>query len=198
MALIIEDGTVVANAQSYVTLAEANLFFKPYGDASSWNLADNVNKEAALISGAQYMQQKLRLLWKGSRVNAFQSLDWPRRGVDVPDFFDPFFRQVNVPLQFQDTVFIPENVVPEEVKDGQMQIAVLTISTEGVAGNTQTLQPFYGRKSKREKVGDLEIEYMTAEDGGNTRQTNTYWDAMKIVEPFLRPSAPQTGTVVRA
>ena len=198
MALIVEDGSVVAGAQSYVTLAEANAYFKPFGDAENWSQADNANKEAALILAAQYMQQKLRLLWKGSRVDAFQSLDWPRRGVDVPDFFDPFFRQVNVPLQFQDTVFIGEDVVPQEVKDGQLLLAGLLIDATGTAGNTQGLQPSYGRKTKREKVASLEVEYMTAQEGGDTSQTNTYWDAMKKVEPFLRPASPHTAQLVRA
>jgi hypothetical protein len=52
--------------------------------------------------------------------------------------------------------------------------------------------------TKREKVDVVEVEYMTAEEGGNTQMTNTYWDAMKIVEPFLRPSEPHTGTVLRS
>jgi hypothetical protein len=195
MTIIVEDGTVVDNANSYVTVAEADAYFENLGETLWTETASDEGKEASLIRGAQYLQQKFRLLWKGSRVQAFQSLDWPRRGVDVPDFFDPFFRQVNVPLQFQDTVFIPENVVPEEVQQGQMLLALATLDASGEA--TTSLQPSYGRKTKREKVEGLEVEYMTAEEGGNTSMTNTYWETAKIIEPYLRPSTPHTGTLVR-
>jgi hypothetical protein len=195
MTIIVEDGTVVANANSYVTVTEADTFFENQGNTVWTELASDEAKEASLIRGAKYMQQKLRLLWKGSRVDAFQSLDWPRRGVDVPDFFDPFFRQVNVPLQFQDTVFIAEDYIPVEVQEAQMLLAASTLDASGAVSSQ--LQPAYGRKTKREKVGDLEVEYMTAEDGGGG-QTETYWDAMKVIEPYLRPSTPHTGTLVRA
>lgn len=195
MTIIVEDGTVVDNSNSYVTVAQADAFFENQGNTVWTESASDEAKEASLIRGAKYMQQKLRLLWKGSRVDAFQSLDWPRRGVDVPDFFDPFFRQVNVPLQFQDTVFIAEDYIPVEVQEAQMLLAASTLDASGAA--TTQLQPSYGRKTKREKVGDLEVEYMTAEDGGGG-QTETYWDAMKIIEPYLRPSTPHTGTLVRS
>lgn len=196
MTLVVEDGTVVAGANTYVTTAQADTFFENRGFTLWTDTASDESKEAALIKGAQYMQQKMRLLWKGSRVDAFQRLDWPRRGVDIPDFFDPFFRQINVPLQFQDTVFIPENVVPVEVQEAQMLLSAETLNAAGVSA-TQ-LQPSYGRKTKREKVGDLEVEYMTSEEGSGSTQTETYWDALKIVEPYLLPSLPHTGSVVRS
>lgn len=196
MTILVEDGTVVASANSYVSVAYADSYFENLGQTLWTETASDEAKESALIKGAQYLQQKYRLLWKGSRVNAFQSLDWPRRGVDVPDFFDPFYRQVNVPLQFQDTVFIGENVVPVEVQQAQLLLAITTIDSAG--GSTSSLQPSYGRKTKREKVGSLEVEYMTAIDGGDTSQTNTYWDAAKLIEPFLRPGQPQTGMIVRS
>lgn len=196
MTIIVEDGTVVANANSYVTLIEADNFFEARGDTVWTSLATDEAKEAALIRGAAYMQQKWRLQWKGSRVNAFQSMDWPRRGVDVPDFFDPFYRQVNVPLQFQDTVFIGENVVPQEIKDAQMLLAIAALDSSGAL--SAQLQPSYGRKTKREKVGSLEVEYMTAQEGGDTSMTTVYWDAARRIEPFLRPSSPHTARMVRA
>ncbi|MDH3377779.1 MAG: hypothetical protein OEQ39_12595 [Gammaproteobacteria bacterium] len=196
MTIIVEDGTVIASANSYVSVADADTYFENLGTTLWIETASDEAKEASLVRAASYMQQKYRLLWKGSRVQAFQSLDWPRRGVDVPDFFDPFFRQVNVPLQFQDTVFIGENVIPVEVQQAQMLLAISAIDAAGAA--TISLQPNYGRKTKREKVGDLEVEYMTAEDGGNTSQTETYWTATRIIEPYLRPSTPHTGTLVRA
>jgi len=196
MTIIVEDGTVVANANSYVTALDADAFFNNLGETLWTETASDEAKEAALVKASNYLRQKYRLFWKGSRVDAFQALDWPRRGVDVPDFFDPFFRQVNVPLQFQDTVFIGENVIPEEVKQAQFLLAFATLDAAGAS--TTQLQASFGRKTKREKVGSLEVEYMTAEEGGDTSQLNKFWDAEQLIEPFLRPAQPQTGTIVRA
>lgn len=195
MTLIVEDGTLVANADSFVTVAEFKTFAASRGVTASAE-ADDDQVEVALRKAAQYMQQKFRLMWRGSMVEATQSLSWPRRGVPVPDFFDPFYTNVNVPRSFQDTYYIGEDTVPPEVKECQNLLALETMDSSGLS--TGTLQASYGRMTKREKAGSLEVEYMTGEDGGNTKQTQTYWDAMKIVEPFLRPSTPQTGTILRS
>jgi len=195
MTLIVEDGTVVANSNTYVTVAEFISYAENQGNTAAAE-ADEEQIEPALIKAAQYMEQKWRLMWAGSRVDAVQSMDWPRRGVPVPDFFDPFYNNVNVPIAFQDTYFIPENEVPAEAKEAQNLLALATFS--GGSLSSTPLQPNYGRKTKREKAGSLEVEYMTAEEGGNTSMTNTYWDAAKTVEPFLNQSNPHTGQVVRS
>jgi len=139
MTLVIEDGTQGVSSptpNSYVTTEELTTFTT---DRGLFDVADSGDgeQESALLKAADYMTQKYRLVWKGSRVQAFQPMDWPRRGVDVPDFFDPFFKQTNVPISFQDTLFIPEDVVPQEVKTAQMLLAIATYSGDVSTGNLQ-------------------------------------------------------------
>ena len=204
MALIIEDGTVVrgspegsADANSFVTVAQFQSFFDSRGDSVGSD-ADDDEVEAALIKATDYMAQRLRLLWKGSRVEAQQPLDWPRRGVDVPDFFDPFFRNVNVPVSFQDTFFIPENEIPQEVKDCQMFLARATIDSAGVS-SVENLQAALGRTTTLEKVGTLEVRYTDAQNSADSgRLTEFYYNAMKRAEAFILATAPHTGNVVRS
>jgi len=196
MTLVIEDGTQGVSSptpNSYVTTEELTTFTT---DRGLFDVADSGDgeQESALLKAADYMTQKYRLVWKGSRVQAFQPMDWPRRGVDVPDFFDPFFKQTNVPISFQDTLFIPEDVVPQEVKTAQMLLAIATYSGDVSTGN---LQPSLSRTTKREKLGTLEVEYMGADDG-HTRVTVTYWDSKHTIEPFLLASHPFTGQMVRS
>jgi len=182
-------------ANSYVTVAEFQAFFLARAD--SLQDADDEQTEAALIKATDYMAQKWRLTWKGSRVQAFQPLDWPRSGVDVPDFFDPFFRNVNVPVSFQDTVFIGTNVIPDEVRDSQIFLAASTFDSNLVS--SVVLQDTLDRVTKKEKVGTLEVEFFgasEASDGG--RQTKFYFDAHNRVMPFLLASAPHTGSVIRS
>lgn len=205
MALIIEDGTVVrgspvgsADANSFVTVVEFQSFYVSRSDLVAGE-AEAEEVEAALIKATDYMAQKFRLLWKGSRVDAFQPLDWPRRGVDVPDFFEPFERLPrNVPLSFRDTVFVPENEIPNEVKDCQVFLARETIDTSGVS-SVAILQAALGRTTSREKVGSLEVQYQDAQGAADSgRLTELYYNASRRVEPFLAASGTHTGRVVRA
>lgn len=195
--IVVEDGTQLDEASplpnSYVSTDELTTYAAARG-LTDISESDEEQKCIALIKAADYLGQKYRLWWKGSRIKAFQPLDWPRRGVDVPDFFDPFFKQTNVPINFQDTLFVPENEVPQEVKDGQMQLAIATYSGNTASG---VLQAALGRVTKREKLGQLEVEYFNAEDG-STRQTTKYWDAEQRIQPFLLPNQPFGGTVIRS
>lgn len=193
MTVIVEDGTNVANANSYVDNQEFATFMEDRGEITIAE-ADSEQQDIALIKATDYMEQKFRLLWKGSRTFATQRLSWPRRGVDVPDFFDPFFRDLNnIPLSFQDTLFIPENEVPYETKVAQMLIAQQVFSGDQATG---TLQGALGRITKREKLGVLEVEYFNAQDG-STRQTTVYWDATKTIEPFLALVRLHSGQLIR-
>jgi hypothetical protein len=204
MTIIVEDGTLSTGSpegsaipNSYITRAELKQFAKDRG-IDDVQGADGGELDDSLIKATDYMAQKMRMLWKGSRVKAFQALDWPRRGVDVPDFFDPFFRNVNVPVSFQDTAFVPENEIPVEVKDVQAFLAIATFAG-GTTSTLDELQPGVGRTTRLEQVGTLKVEYMTAQDdAAGGRVTTLYWNAMRRAEPFLLAAAPHTGRVVRS
>jgi hypothetical protein len=134
--------------------------------------------------------------WKGARMDAFQAMDWPRRGVEVPDFFDPFYTNPGVPISFQNTAFVPENVVPTEVKHSHLLLARSTMDSTGAP--TVTLQPTVGRATKREKLGadSLEVEYFDVSSMG-ARQTTIYWDSQQLLLPFLKATGAN-GSVVRS
>lgn len=197
MALVIEDGTqmdlVSPRPNSYVTAAQISAYAESIGLTDIAD-ADTEELEIAARKAVAYMQQKWRMIWKGSRIRALQPLDWPRRGVDLPDFFDPFFKQTNVPISFQDTYWLAQNTVPEEVKNAQIILAIATFSGSTSSG---VLQASLGRATKREKLGELEVEYFDA-NTGSTRLTTVYWDAENTIKPFLLPSHPFTGRMVRS
>lgn len=203
MTIIVEDGQqldlVSPLPNSFASVANFRKYFETDRFDEVVGDADDEQIELALLKGAAYMRQKWRLEWRGSLVRGFQPMDWPRRGVPVPDFFDPFKIdvQTGVPIAFQDTLFIPTNLVPREVVEAQMLLAHATIDDNGLS--TITLQEMLGgRTAKREKLGPLEIEYMGAADGTSAeRLTNVYWDAFKTIEPYLDPSQPWSATVVR-
>ena len=191
--MIVEDGTGVAGANSYATVDEFKAFHTQRGNTTLAE-ADTDQIESALVKGADYLIQKFRMIWHGARALEDQVMDWPRRGVAVPDFFDPFYRDLsNVPLSFQDTLFIPENEIPWEVKVANFLIAAETFSG---SLSTGVIQPSLGRTTKREKLGVLEVEYFDQAQG-SSRQTTKYWDVEQTVEPFLNLARQFGGQLTR-
>ena len=79
MALIVEDGTGLANAQSYISTADADTYHSARGN-SDWAAADIADKEAALVKASEYLDGKYGKRWIGIRYSSTQALDWPRDG----------------------------------------------------------------------------------------------------------------------
>jgi len=79
MALIVEDGTGLSSAESYVSVAQ----FKAYCEARGLTLpegADDTAIEQALRRATDYIDGTYAARWPGRRVNAAQALAWPRAG----------------------------------------------------------------------------------------------------------------------
>lgn len=87
MALIVEDGTGLATAEAYISVADATTYHTAYGNPASWTAATTTAKEIALRTGAQYLDAYYALRWLGTRTNELQALDWPRiGGIDHDEF----------------------------------------------------------------------------------------------------------------
>jgi len=82
MALIVETGAVVADADSYISLADARTLAAKYG----WTLpTDDDEAEIALRNGAEYVGL-FEPEMKGSRVSADQTMSYPRKYVSIFGF----------------------------------------------------------------------------------------------------------------
>jgi hypothetical protein len=144
MSIIVEDGTVVANANSYVSVATANAYFANRNNLVWANLDPTDQQAPFLISAVDYMQQMYRMRWYGWRVQVAQVLDWPRLWVqqfDAPGNYGP------APYYFA------PNVVPQEVQTAQMMLAVRIANGD--------LSPDVSREDMANlvKVGSLQVEY---------------------------------------
>lgn len=130
MTLIVEDGTGLPNADSYVSVADARTYAANYGYTLP---ADDAAVEVLLRQATRFMLTAYGALWQGARAVAGQRLDWPRTGVTAYG---------------QD---VPSNIVPGDVRDA---CALL-----GVKAQAGPLLPDGGPLVKREKVGPIETEY---------------------------------------
>lgn len=140
MSLTVEDGTIVAEADSYVSVADYRAFAAKY--AVTLPVADG-DCEAQLRKAADYlMQYEDRFV--GDRADEEQVLSWPRANATINGFE------------------IEDDVIPKQLKNAQMQAAL-----EINAGST-LLPSSDGKQVKRFKVDVIEKEYMTAQDSGGT------------------------------
>lgn len=131
MTLIVEDGTGLSTAESYISVADAGTRHTNLGN-TAWTGTDAV-KESALRRATQYMLQAYRGNWQGTRMNSTQALDWPRAWVSV------------------DGYAVATNIVPTEVANACADLALRALSADL---NADLSPPVI-----REKVGPIETEY---------------------------------------
>lgn len=132
MALIVEDGTVVAGAESYISVADADTWHDDRGN-TAWAALSTAAKEAALRKATDYMLQVYGRRWAGDRVDADQGLDWPRSGVEAHGFD------------------VASDAVPAAVARACAELAL--------RASTADLTPDVTRVTLRETVGPISVEY---------------------------------------
>lgn len=134
MALIIEDGTIVANANSYVTLAEARAYALARGVTLS--ATDSV-VEILAIKSMDYLES-FDNQFKGIRKTETQELSWPR---------DYVYRN--------DTGY-EYPAIPKELKNAQCQ---LMIDANSFDIEPNRLLTDKGQRIKEKIEGAIEVEY---------------------------------------
>jgi hypothetical protein len=83
MAFVVEDGTVVADANSLCDVEFADEYFSDRA-VVAWTGSDSI-KESALIRATDYIETRFGLRFKGSIADEEQTLSWPRLYVDADD-----------------------------------------------------------------------------------------------------------------
>jgi hypothetical protein len=103
-----------SNANSYVTLAEAETYMETRLHKTAWEDAESSEKEAALIWAARLIDRTMR--FNGTKVASTQALAWPRSGLTDESGFA-----------------VAENSVPQIIKDLQVELAFLLLSSDRTA-----------------------------------------------------------------
>ncbi len=97
MTLTVEDGTIVANANSYVSTTD----FTAYATARGVSLTSGA--ETLLVQAMDYIES---LSYIGMKYTAAQSLQWPRSNVYIDGYLFAY------------------NDIPQELINAQMQVAM--------------------------------------------------------------------------
>lgn len=168
MALTIETGAGVANADSYASVAEARAYASARGVTLS---AVDGDVEILLRKACDYLDS-LETEYKGSRVESDQALAWPREDVFLFDSEEAF----------------PSTDIPDQLLRAQCQLAVDAVATD--------LQPTgTGRETLMERVeGAVEVQYAERGSGSVTPELNK---ANAILGPLLKSGGGFGLTTVR-
>src|SRR5262245_48023890 len=102
-----------SSSNSYVDVADADLYFDDQLNTSKWTAAVTADKTRALLSAAARMQDEN---WLGSRTNTTQHLAWPRVGVPKVDQISSGYA-MGYGYGYQLTQYYLNNEIPQPVKD---------------------------------------------------------------------------------
>ena len=101
-----------ADANSYVSLVEANAYFLDRAHSEPWE--DEEYQTQSLITASSIIDWYVT--WKGARVTGTQSMDWPRS--DVLDKVGELY---------------PEDVIPNDVKTAVYEMALSSLEADRTA-----------------------------------------------------------------
>lgn len=173
MAFLVEDGTGLAAANSYVSVANAEAYADDRG--LTFTSGSTANKQSALVRATAAIDAEYGALFSGWRANdRSQALEWPRE--------DAYDREDNL---------IANNEIPDELVEATIEGAVRELATPG------SLMPDLGRggEIKRVRAGSVEVEYSDAASA-----TTVYSLIAGILAPILSRRAAavsMTGTTTR-
>lgn len=144
MAVIVEDGSIVANANSYITRAELIAFAASRGVT----VADDVAADAHIVSATDYLET-FSARYKGEPVSRDQSLSFPRFNVVV------------------EGVEWSDDEIPRQVKRAQMQVAL------EIRAGEDPLNPVTALPVIKERVeGAVEVQYANPTGGFKLSKTS--------------------------
>lgn len=175
MALIIEDGSVVALADSYVTKVEFYDYAHKRGLVYSTSTEEEI--EQNLRKAFDYLIQKYRHQWSGFRKSADQVADWPREFV----YLEPFILGGTSTNPF----LVSNTIVPTEVKSAQIELAI--------KAQTDDLMADLDQQEKEVQIGSLRVVNDT-----NSPQAKRYSKVDAMLRPYLKNVNSLTVTAQRA
>jgi hypothetical protein len=137
MALVVEDGTVVPNADALVSRAFVDAYNVNYVNSSTWVALSDDAKDRAIRQGTQFVVSRYEGRWKGYIVDFDQTMPWPR--YYCTDAEGLTVQQGTIPLK-----------VMQAVAEISIKAAGTTLFDDQTITGSLTLE--------RKKVGPLEIE----------------------------------------
>ena len=171
MALIVEDGTGLSNADSYISLVDARAFALNYGYSLP---VDDSDANVSLRKGAQYVDL-FEGSFSGQRLVDTQSLAWPRANA--------------YKCAGRDQIYLPSDSVPLEIQYAQVIAANFYGLGLDVRANDDGLNV-----NSKEVVGAVKVSYF---DNGKTGKSTEITEATDMLSNFMCVGSMFTLQTVR-
>jgi hypothetical protein len=112
ITLIVEDGTLVANANTYISLEEATAYLEidPRLGPIWAAMVDDEKRNQMLVFATRWLDENYQ--WFGAQVTKTQALRWPRCGMNDGEFC------------------VPSTIIPPALKHAVAQTAVWLFVTD--------------------------------------------------------------------
>lgn len=160
MALVVEDGTGLADAEAYVSRAYVTAYVAAYGlTAAAWTASASGVQEACIRKATQYLDNLYGRSWRGTKRFSVGALSWPR--VDAYD---------------DDSFLYASDELPTKLQQACAELAVRAAEGDLLEDPVEAGTV----RSTRVKVGPIEEE-ISYSNGGN-EPTASY----PLVEQLLR------------
>jgi hypothetical protein len=146
MAIVVEDGTGLANAESYNSVAAITAYNAAHNQVAAWNAAVEADQERHARLAAQYMDARYLTRVKGARFNPnVQRLLFPRYGIYVDGALlvvAPLPRQwleahCELSIKSVSEPLMPDIASPGSIKSESKRLDTLEKSVEYVGGKSQ-------------------------------------------------------------
>lgn len=175
MAFVVEDGTGVAGANSYVSVAYADEYFADRG-RTDWAGTDAV-KQGKLIEATDYIETLYARRFIGEMADPAQPLSWPRTGTG--DYLDVAFA---------------DDEIPEVLKKACCQYAIQALLKGPLLPAPEVQASGFAVVTTREAVGPIETEYRAVGSTGRPQLVRAYPAADALMVSLLTPGS---GRVIR-
>lgn len=163
--LIVEDGSSVASANSYVSLEYADTYCVNHG-YTEWLTQEEYVRKSAVIKAMDYIDSLFP--WKGKKMYRDQSLSFPR--VNIVD----------------DDGFNRTGEIPEQLKRAVCEAAFYAYSQTSLYGQIDPSGPLESKK-ERKKADVVEIETEVKHKYFTTDEVKIDWtSAYQSLDSMLR------------
>lgn len=179
MALIVEDGSRPAGADSFFTLEAIDAYWADR-NLAAWAAATTAAKEAAARQAAEYLT--FAYAWAGYKVSSSQSLSWPRYEVPDPDA---------VSSSYGGQGYVDHTTVPTVIVRAAMMLAAEALSSNLLTAPTVNSTGLIKREAVQ--VGSLKREREYVLDQTDVGALPRFPNVDAMLAPYARQQTGQTG-----
>ena len=149
ITLTVETGSASSISNCYASIAQTTAYFVQRG-ITGWETFTTEQLKPIIIRAAQYLD--IQYPWVGYKTARNQAMEWPRQ-VELPQY--PYYST--------------NQIATGIIGPGGWEVGTTQIPTEVVRANCELTARFMtqvtiiadqDRLTKREKVGDIEVEYL--------------------------------------